>query len=66
MYVPITYGELNLDKSSFQLNYKKVTLYKKDGFGAQEIGLHNFFFFWELKSFNPNFKLKQTNDRNGD
>ena len=31
-------GELHLDEISFQLNYKKVTLHKIDGLGAQEIG----------------------------
>ena len=44
MYVAMAYGELHLDKSSFQLNYKEVTLHKIDGFVAQEKGLHNFFF----------------------
>ena len=38
----MTCGELNLDKSSFQVNYKKVTLFKEDGFGVQEIGLHKY------------------------
>ena len=40
----MTCGELNLDKSYFQVNYKKVTFFKEDGFGAQEIGLKIFNF----------------------